>query len=253
MRAKALQAGKAEAGTPYSMARAPTVGDRVLLQNGVSNLNGLRAGLIAIVTKVFSPREIMVKEEDSGTQRSWFRADELAEVKKQVSAKGTKAAAKAEESSSVSSDSEDDKDPCKVNVKKLKKSHEKSKQDKEAVMPGNHWSDKTPEDMSVRDWRIFREDHQIATKGGKVPLPMRSWDESKLPQDLLDVVKRVGYAKPSAIQMQCIPIGCQNRDCVGLAETGSGKTVAYLFPMLVYIKGLPCLNDETKQVPYPYR
>lgn len=29
--------------------------------------------------------------------------------------------------------------------------------------------------MTDRDWRIFKEDHKIATKGGKQCLPMRSW------------------------------------------------------------------------------
>ena len=51
--------------------------------------------------------------------------------------------------------------------------------------------------------------------------------------------------------MQCIPIGLNNRDCVGLAETGSGKTVAYLFPMIVYILGLPPM-DHTNQEDGPY-
>ena len=37
-------------------------------------------GIVAKVTKVFSPLEIMVQEELSGLKRSWFRADELAEV-----------------------------------------------------------------------------------------------------------------------------------------------------------------------------
>jgi len=107
----------------------------------------------------------------------------------------------------------------------------------------------TREEMAERDWRIFKEDHQIASKGGKVPLPMRAWDDPPgiLPDDLMAAIEEKGYKKPSPIQMACIPIGIQNRDCVGLAETGSGKTVAYLFPMLVYIKALPPLNEETKQ------
>ena len=33
--------------------------------------------------------------------------------------------------------------------------------------------------MTERDWRIFREDNDIFIKGGKVPHPLRSWDEGK--------------------------------------------------------------------------
>ena len=31
--------------------------------------------------------------------------------------------------------------------------------------------------MSERDWRIFREDHEIIIKGGRVPIPIRNWTD----------------------------------------------------------------------------
>lgn len=36
-----------------------------------------------------------------------------------------------------------------------------------------HWSEKRLEEMNERDWRIFREDHNISYKGSRVPRPMR--------------------------------------------------------------------------------
>jgi superfamily II DNA/RNA helicase len=48
-------------------------------------------------------------------------------------------------------------------------------------------------------------------------------------------VARAGYAKPSPIQMQAIPCALLGRDVIGVAETGSGKTAAFVLPMLVYI------------------
>ena len=43
--------------------------------------------------------------------------------------------------------------------------------------------------MTERDWRIFREDHNISYKGSldKSCLPIRSWDEAHLPDPLLQV------------------------------------------------------------------
>lgn len=103
-------------------------------------------------------------------------------------------------------------------------------------------------EMGIRDWRIFREDFQIFIRGGRVPVPMRIWAEGPLPLELLEAVQKVGYARPTPIQMQAIPIACQCRDLIAVAETGSGKTAAYILPMLAYVKKLPKLDDIAAQV-----
>ncbi|EDO06283.1 DEAD/DEAH box helicase family protein [Babesia bovis T2Bo] len=110
-----------------------------------------------------------------------------------------------------------------------------------------HWSAKTKENMTQRDWRIFREDFDIYVKGTRVPPPMRTWAESNLPSELLRAIKDAGFKSPTPIQMQAIPIGLGMRDLIGLAETGSGKTVAFVLPMLTYVKALPPLNEDTLQ------
>jgi ATP-dependent RNA helicase DDX23/PRP28 len=109
-----------------------------------------------------------------------------------------------------------------------------------------HWSEKKLENMRERDWRIFKEDFNISTKGGGIPNPMRNWKESGLPKQLLDIIAQVGYDEPSAVQRAAIPIALQARDLIGVAVTGSGKTAAFLLPLLVYIRELPPLNEFTK-------
>ena len=109
-----------------------------------------------------------------------------------------------------------------------------------------HWSEKRLDQMRERDWRIFKEDFNIATKGGGIPNPMRSWQESGLPKRLLDIVDQAGYKEPSAVQRAAIPVALQSRDLIGVAVTGSGKTAAFLLPLLVYISELPALNEATK-------
>mmetsp|Transcript_24118 Transcript_24118/g.68625 ORF Transcript_24118/g.68625 Transcript_24118/m.68625 type:complete len:745 (-) Transcript_24118:8-2242(-) len=110
-----------------------------------------------------------------------------------------------------------------------------------------HWTEKPVSEMSTRDWRIFREDFQIFIRGGRVPNPMRIWAEGPLPWELLEAVHKAGYARPTAIQMQTIPIACEHRDLIAVAETGSGKTAAYMLPLLSYVKELPALDDKTAQ------
>lgn len=112
---------------------------------------------------------------------------------------------------------------------------------------GKHWTQKELGEMRERDWRILREDFQISSRGGSIPNPMRSWKESGLPRRLLDIVDNVGYKDPSPIQRAAIPIALQSRDLIGVAVTGSGKTAAFLLPLLTYISELGPLDESTRQ------
>ncbi|KAM7207051.1 P-loop containing nucleoside triphosphate hydrolase protein [Rhypophila sp. PSN 637] len=128
----------------------------------------------------------------------------------------------------------------------LLEQHERGKKQLERKSLSQHWSEKKLEDMKERDWRIFKENFGIATKGGGIPNPMRSWKESGLPRRLLDIVEQVGYEEPSPIQRAAIPIALQARDLIGVAVTGSGKTAAFLLPLLVYIAELEPLAEYNK-------
>lgn len=52
--------------------------------------------------------------------------------------------------------------------------------------------------------------------GGRIPNPIRDWDESQLHKDIRGIVDSVGYKEPTPIQRQAIPIGLQNRDVIGI-------------------------------------
>lgn len=141
---------------------------------------------------------------------------------------------------------EAEKEQEKMRLKKVKQKEEKQKWD------DRHWSDKELNEMTERDWRIFKEDYNITIKGGRIPDPIRSWKESGFPTEILDIIEKVGYKDLTPIQRQAIPIGLQNRDIIGVAETGSGKTLAYLIPLLLWITSLP-KNERMKntdQGPY---
>ncbi|XP_077863730.1 putative ATP-dependent RNA helicase DDX23 [Saccoglossus kowalevskii] len=141
-----------------------------------------------------------------------------------------------------------------IQEKEQELTRQKKEKQKEAKQrwDDRHWSQKTIEEMQERDWRIFREDYNIATKGGRIPLPIRSWTEAGLPDYIIDVIDSMGYKEPTPIQRQAIPIGLQNRDVIGVAETGSGKTAAFLIPLLVWISSLPKIarQEDVDQGPY---
>lgn len=133
-----------------------------------------------------------------------------------------------------------------IRLKKIKRKEDKQKWD------DRHWTQKSMDEMTERDWRIFREDFNIAIKGGRIPNPIRQWKESVLPRSILEIIEQLGYKEPTPIQRQAIPIGLQNRDIIGVAETGSGKTLAFLIPLLVWITSLPKIerNEDIDQGPY---
>ncbi|XP_040580431.1 probable ATP-dependent RNA helicase DDX23 [Lepeophtheirus salmonis] len=139
-----------------------------------------------------------------------------------------------------------EKDQEKERLKKVKRREDKQKWD------DRHWTEKELESMAERDWRIFREDYNIAIKGGNIPHPIRKWKEACLSPEILEIIEKVGYTEPTPIQRQAIPIGLQNRDIIGVAETGSGKTCAFLLPLLVWIQSLPKTTRMEDQDQGPY-
>jgi ATP-dependent RNA helicase DDX23/PRP28 len=106
-------------------------------------------------------------------------------------------------------------------------------------IPGSHWSEKSLEAMTDRDWRIMREDYDIHVRGGRALNPLRRWDECDMAPELRQAIDAMGYKEPSPIQRQAIPMGLAGRDLIGIAETGSGKTAAFLIPLLTYILQQP--------------
>ena len=59
-----------------------------------------------------------------------------------------------------------------------------------------------------------------------------NFEELKLNVHLLNVIKTLGYTKPTAIQEKAIPIALKGNDVLGLAQTGTGKTAAFMLPIL---------------------
>ena len=66
-------------------------------------------------------------------------------------------------------------------LQKIAKKEAKTKWDE------RHWSEKPLEEMADRDWRIFKEDFSIVTKGGNIPPGLRSWKEANLQKEVLKV------------------------------------------------------------------
>lgn len=63
-----------------------------------------------------------------------------------------------------------------------------------------------------------------------------SFDDFKLNKQLLNAVEELGFKEPTPIQVKAIPLASAGHDVIGIAQTGTGKTAAYLLPLLMKIK-----------------
>src|SRR3569833_2555346 len=75
--------------------------------------------------------------------------------------------------------------------------------------------------------------------------------ELGLAPDILRALDEMGYATPTPIQAQVIPLALQGGDILGAAQTGTGKTAAFALPLIQRL--LPCANNGTSPAKHPIR
>src|SRR5690606_33685856 len=63
-----------------------------------------------------------------------------------------------------------------------------------------------------------------------------TFEDFKLNKQILQAVEEMGYTTPSPIQASAIPLILAGHDVMGIAQTGTGKTAAYVLPMLMKLK-----------------
>ena len=63
-----------------------------------------------------------------------------------------------------------------------------------------------------------------------------SWNDFKLNKQLLDAIRDAGFSNPTEIQQKSIPLIMGGQQLIGIAQTGTGKTAAYLLPLLMKLK-----------------
>ncbi|XP_062522206.1 probable ATP-dependent RNA helicase DDX41 isoform X2 [Corticium candelabrum] len=87
----------------------------------------------------------------------------------------------------------------------------------------------------------IRAKWHILVEGDYVPPPIKTFKEMKFPQIVLRLLKTKGITHPTPIQIQGIPAVLQGRDMIGIAFTGSGKTLVFVLPLIMF-----CLEQERR-------
>ncbi|XP_041646516.1 probable ATP-dependent RNA helicase DDX59 [Cheilinus undulatus] len=81
--------------------------------------------------------------------------------------------------------------------------------------------------------QLIKQELGIETEGRDVSRPIVEFEHCGFPATLKDNLKKAGYEAPTPVQMQMVPVGLTGRDVIASADTGSGKTVAFLLPVVV--------------------
>ncbi|KAG7772717.1 hypothetical protein KL930_005172 [Ogataea haglerorum] len=76
----------------------------------------------------------------------------------------------------------------------------------------------------------------------------QSFQSLKLSRPILKALSQLGYSKPSAIQSASIPIALLGKDIVAGAVTGSGKTAAYMIPIIERLLYKPSKTASTRVI-----
>lgn len=89
--------------------------------------------------------------------------------------------------------------------------------------------------MTPEQVKELRRRQDIHISGILPPYPVSSFAHFGFDDQLLKAIIKAGYTVPTPIQAQGVPVALSGRDVIGIAKTGSGKTAAYLWPMLRHI------------------
>ncbi|MFT5619010.1 MAG: ATP-dependent RNA helicase RhlE [Arenicella sp.] len=78
----------------------------------------------------------------------------------------------------------------------------------------------------------------------KMAKEFNTFKDFNLNKQLLSAIAEMGYETPTPIQQQAIPLVAAGHDLFGIAQTGTGKTAAFLLPILMKVKYAQGMNPR---------
>jgi ATP-dependent RNA helicase DDX41 len=79
----------------------------------------------------------------------------------------------------------------------------------------------------------LRRKWHILVEGDEIPPPARDFRDLRFPEPVLRMLREKGIVQPTPIQVQGLPVVLSGRDMIGIAFTGSGKTLVFVLPLIM--------------------
>ncbi|KXJ28183.1 probable ATP-dependent RNA helicase DDX41 [Exaiptasia diaphana] len=102
--------------------------------------------------------------------------------------------------------------------------------------------------MPEEKFHKIRKKWHILVEGSDIPPPIKTFKEMKFPRPIINALKKKGIVHPTPIQIQGLPAVLMGRDMIGIAFTGSGKTLVFTLPIIMFSleqeKALPFQRNE---------
>lgn len=98
--------------------------------------------------------------------------------------------------------------------------------------------------MSLEEADVLRKKAGMRLVGNDINLPVGDFVSLGFPKAVVDGFRSKGYESPTPIQAQGWPMALSGRDMVGIADTGSGKTISFVLPALIHAKAQVPLREN---------
>jgi ATP-dependent RNA helicase DDX46/PRP5 len=85
--------------------------------------------------------------------------------------------------------------------------------------------------LSNDDVKELRKHDSVKIQGKAILKPILEWSQLGFPASIFEVLKALNFTSPTPIQCEGLPHIMNGNDFIGIAKTGSGKTIAFLLPL----------------------
>lgn len=106
-------------------------------------------------------------------------------------------------------------------------------------------ADEDVEKFRLDNNRIMVENYGESIQDRSIPNPVTTFAEAYADYpEIMEEMKKAGFVRPSPIQCQSWPVIMSGMDLIGIAQTGTGKTLAFLLPAFLHIDGQETPRNE---------